>query len=183
MKHIIPIFISSFVVLGVCLMSYAQSNTSTDTYQQQAERSWTEAAELVQQGRYLEAIQFYQKGIESEKQSSTPRLLHLSEAFHEIGYRYQLVGQYDKAIVHYEQALELVSRLGNNYTYAIGVILNNIGCVYKAWGHYIKAIDYYEQALEIDRKLGNEAEVAIRLNNIAGVYRAVPTRRPQQVDK
>jgi tetratricopeptide (TPR) repeat protein len=158
--HVLIISIFS-LVLFTCPFAYAQSHKLSDEYLNKAQ-------ELGKQGKYLEAAKMFEKTVQSEKASPSPRMSYLAAELNDAGYYYSLVGQYDKARKNYEEALAIARKLGQEGS--VGIYLNNIGGVYYDWGQYDKAIEYYKEALAIDRRLGQEGGVAIHLGSIGMVY-------------
>ncbi|MCP4255183.1 MAG: CHAT domain-containing protein [Candidatus Scalindua sp.] len=160
--HTLIISIFPLVLFTGSLVS-AQSHQLADEYRNKAEA-------LEKQDKYLEAAKMYEKTVQAEKASSSPRMADLDTALGRAGYHYYTVGQYEKAIKYYEEALAIARKLGQEGS--VATALNNIGEVYRSWGQYEKAIKYFEEALAIARKLGQEGSVATALNNIGEVYRS-----------
>ena len=158
---VIAILVLTTLLLGAYTVSHAQSPQLADQY-------WRQAQAAQKNGRYLEAVQSYEKSAEAEQNSPNPRLGNLSNELNNAGFCYWQTGQYDKAIKYYEESLAITKKLGNEDQIAIR--LNNIGNVYDSWGQYDEAIKNYEEALAIAKKLGQEDRVALRLNNIGQVY-------------
>ncbi|MCP4264793.1 MAG: tetratricopeptide repeat protein, partial [Candidatus Brocadiaceae bacterium] len=149
------------LVLFTCSLVSAQSHQLADEY-------WNKAEALEKQGKYLEAAKMFEKSVNAEKASSSPKMLDFATALGRAGYNYHTVAQYDKAVKNYEEALAIFRNQGQEG--GVATLLNNIGTVYKSWGQYEKAIKYYEEALVIDKRLGREDIVAIDIFNIGMVY-------------
>ena len=88
------------LVLFTCPFAYAQSHKLSD-------ECWNKAEELQKQGKYLDAAEMYEKFVEAEKASPSPRMEGLAPALISTGYCYYLNGQYDKAIKNYKKALAI----------------------------------------------------------------------------
>ena len=150
------------LVLFTCPFAYAQSHKLSD-------ECWNKAEELQKQGKYPDAAEMYEKFVEAEKASPSPRVEGFAPALISTGYCYYLIGQYDKAIKNYKKALAIAEKLGRED--GISLCLNNIGMIYHSLGQYDKAIEHYEKFLDIARKHEQEVGISISLNNIGGVYK------------
>jgi tetratricopeptide (TPR) repeat protein len=109
------------LVLFTCPFAYAQSHKLSD-------ECWNKAEELQKQGKYLDAAEMYEKFVEAEKASPSPRMEGLAPALISTGYCYYLIGQYDRTLKYFKEAQAVAEKLGQEGD--ISTILNNIGNVY-----------------------------------------------------
>ncbi len=92
----------------------------------------------------------------------------LRNAFEDLGYCYDRLGNNDSAIHAFTSDLEISEKMGNDSTKSIAY--TNLG--HFAWrnGDFSNALDYFEQALEIREQYGMKEEIASSLNSIGSVY-------------
>jgi tetratricopeptide (TPR) repeat protein len=124
------------------------------------------------QGKYAEAIEFYEKALEISQKTLPANHPNLASSYNNIGTVYDNMGEYSKALSYYEKALEIKQKtLPANHP-DLATSYNNIGLVYKNMGEYSKALSYYEKALEIYQKTlpANHPDLATSYNNIGQVY-------------
>jgi tetratricopeptide (TPR) repeat protein len=125
------------------------------------------------QGKYEEAVEFYEKSIKIEQKIFSPNHPDLATSYSNIGLVYTNMGKYPQALSYYEKALEILQKtLPENHP-DLATSYNNIGGVYDNMGEYPKALSYYEKALEIYQKTlpANHADLATSYNNIGAVYK------------
>jgi tetratricopeptide (TPR) repeat protein len=124
------------------------------------------------QGKYTEAIEFYEKSFKAKQKILSPTDPNLIATYSSIGSVYCNMGEYSKALSYYEKALEIYQKtLPPNHP-DLATSYNNIGSVYDSMGEYSKALSYYEKALEIYQKTlpPNHPDLATSYNNIGLVY-------------
>jgi tetratricopeptide (TPR) repeat protein len=124
------------------------------------------------QGKYEEAVGFYEKSIKIKKKILPPTHPLLATSYNNIGGVYDNMGEYSKALSYYEKALEIRQKtLPANHP-DLAASCNNIGLVYYHMGEYSKALSYFEKALKIEQKTlpENHPSLATSYNNIGGVY-------------
>jgi tetratricopeptide (TPR) repeat protein len=124
------------------------------------------------QGKYTEAITYYEKSLEIRQKTLPANHLNLAGSYNNIGIVYNNMGEYSKALSSHETALEIRQKtLPANHP-DLATFYNNIGEVYRNMGEYSKTLSYYEKALEIDQKTlpANHPSLATSYNNIGGVY-------------
>jgi tetratricopeptide (TPR) repeat protein len=127
------------------------------------------------QGKYAEAIEFYEKSLEIEQKTLPANHPHLATSYNNIGGVYDHMGEYSKVLSYYEKALEIRQKtLPANHP-LLATSYNNIGSVYNNMGEYSKALPYYEKALEIFQKTlpANHPSLATSYNNIGLVYNSM----------
>ena len=124
------------------------------------------------QGKYLEAIAYYQKSIEIENLLLPPNHINFANSYNNIGVTYQKMGEYSKALSYYEKALEIKHKNLPSNDPDLAGSYNNIGLLYKKMGKNSEALSYYEKALEIKQKTlpSNHPSLAISYNNIGAIY-------------
>jgi tetratricopeptide (TPR) repeat protein len=124
------------------------------------------------QGKYTEAIAYYEKSLKIQQKTLPANHPHLASSYSNIGAVYKNIGEYSKALSYYEKALEIYQKTlpANHPDFAQSY--NNIGSVYSIMGEYSKALSYYEKALEIWQKTlpVNHPLLATSYNNIGSVY-------------
>jgi tetratricopeptide (TPR) repeat protein len=124
------------------------------------------------QGKYTEAITYYQKLLEIRQKTLPANHPSLATSYNNIGMVYNKMGEYSKALSYYEKSLEIKQKtLPANHPH-LATSYNNIGSVYYNMGEYSKALSYYEKALEIYQKTlpANHPHLATSYNNIGSVY-------------
>jgi tetratricopeptide (TPR) repeat protein len=127
------------------------------------------------QGKYEEAVGFYEKSIKINQKILPPTHSDLAASYNNIGWVYDTMGEYSKALSYYEKALEIFQKtLPTNHP-NLATSCNNIGMVYNNMGEYSKALLCNEKALEIRQKTlpANHPDFAQSYNNIGGVYKSV----------
>lgn len=99
-----------------------------------ADNMFDEAYELMNQEKYLDAIELYEKALEINENNAS--------AWINLGLCYRHINDFDKAIQHYNKALQI------DPEYALAY--NNMGWVYHLRGDEEKAAECYKKALKID---------------------------------
>ena len=112
-----------------------------------------EGAELVKQGKMEEALEAFQKAVESDSNDAVARL--------NLAYTYDRQGQTEEAIAAYQEAIQLDPR--NLLAY------NNLGVLYDKQGQYDEAIGEFQRALEIDPTDANALKNLENAENSKGV--------------
>ena len=177
-------FISSVLVLGVCLTSltvpvmvqpsWGQSQNSVLV---EIMRLRLKARQQEKQGQAREAIETWQQVLALARQVKDKQLEAL--ALNDIGFNYQKISQPQEALKYYNQALPIRLSVGDRSGEAN--TLNNIGAVYNSISQPQEALKYYNQALPITRSVGDRAGEASTLNNIGVVYDSIS--QPQEALK
>jgi tetratricopeptide (TPR) repeat protein len=124
------------------------------------------------QGKYSEAIEFYEKVLEIRQRTLSADHPDLANSYNNIGLVYDNIGEYSKAVSYYEKALEIKEKtLSPNHS-DLASSYNNMGLAYKNMGEYSKALSYYEKDFEISQKNlpANHPELAISYNNMGNLY-------------
>ncbi|CAF1997137.1 unnamed protein product [Rotaria magnacalcarata] len=106
----------------------------------------------VDQGKYPEAIKFYEKALEIDRKTLPEDDASLASTYNNIALAYDNMGEYLKALEFYEKANKIYElSLPPNHP-DLATSYNNIGLVYDNMGEYSKALEYYEKDLEITKK-------------------------------
>ncbi|CAF1586542.1 unnamed protein product, partial [Rotaria magnacalcarata] len=124
------------------------------------------------QGKYPEAVKFYEKSLEIHRKTLPEDDASLASTYSNIGAVYYKMREYSKALEYYEKSLKIreISLPPTHPDSAISY--NNIGLVYSMMGEYSTALEFYEKSLEI-REISlppNHPDLAISYNNIGLVY-------------
>ena len=177
-------FISSILVLGVCLTpltvpvmvqpSWGQSQNSPI---EEINRLVQQATQQEKQGQLLQAIETLQQLLALVRQFK----VRVSEykLLNSIGFNYYRISEPQEALKYYNQALPISREVGDRAGEA--ATLNNIGRVYDSISQPQEALKYYNQALPISREVGDRAGEAPILNNIGAVYDSIS--QPQEALK
>ncbi|CAF2040865.1 unnamed protein product [Rotaria magnacalcarata] len=127
------------------------------------------------QGKYQEAIKFYEKSLKVNEQILSPNDPDLASMYNNIGGVYNDMGKYSKALEYYEKANKIFEiSLPPTHPW-LASSYNNIGLVYNSMGEYSKALEYYEKSLEI-REISlppTHPDWATSYNNIGLVYNSM----------
>jgi tetratricopeptide (TPR) repeat protein len=105
------------------------------------------------QGKYSDAIGFYEKVLEIKQKILPENHPDLAGSYNNIGNVYRNMAEYSKALSYYGQALEIAQKTLSANDPRLATSYNNIGTVYDNMEKYSKALSYYEKALEIKQKL------------------------------
>ncbi|CAF1531680.1 unnamed protein product [Adineta steineri] len=104
------------------------------------------------QGKYQEALTFYEQSRAVYQKTLSPNHLDLANPYNSIGNVHYSMGNYPKALSYYEKALEIKQQsLPPNHP-DLASSYNNIGVVHDNMGNYPKALLAHEKALEIQQQ-------------------------------
>ncbi|MEG5231490.1 CHAT domain-containing tetratricopeptide repeat protein [Microcoleus sp. B3-D3] len=177
-------FISSVLVLGVCLtpltvplMVQPSWGQSQNAQVQEVERLIQQGMKQQQQGQPLQAIETWQQILAIARQFKIRKFEAV--ALNGIGFNYGRIGQPQEALKYLNQALPFMREVGERFGEA--ATLNNIGLVYKSIGQLQEALKYYNQALAIMREVGERSGESVTLTNLGGVYNSIG--QPQEALK
>ncbi|WP_199245562.1 tetratricopeptide repeat protein [[Phormidium] sp. ETS-05] len=129
----------------------------------------TQAAQLVQNRQYREAITIYLQLIEQRRSLGVSQ--EIADTTDKIANLYAKLEEYSKAIEFYHQSLAIYRKIEDKAN--IGSTLNTIGALNFLQGNYQDALTALQEALTLRRELGDSAGVARTLNNIGAVYRSL----------
>jgi tetratricopeptide (TPR) repeat protein len=101
------------------------------------------------QGKYQEAVAFFEKSLEIKEKSLPTNHPDLAESYNNIGMVYNHMGEYSKALQFYEKSIQIrkISLPPNHPDLAESY--NNIGLVCHNMGDYSKALKLYEKSIKI----------------------------------
>jgi len=111
-------------------------------------RGWIKS----EQGKYPEAIMFYEKSIQIKEIILSPTHSNLTNSYNNIASVYGNMGENSKALSYHEKALEIYQKTLPTNHLCFAACYQNMGLVYSDTGKYAKALSYYEKALEIFKK-------------------------------
>ncbi|CAF3615250.1 unnamed protein product [Adineta steineri] len=145
--------------LGLVLVKMSQFDKAEDIYHVLLEQRTDEKNKapifhqlgLIKsnQGKYQEALTFYEKSLTIRQTTLPPNHPDLAESYNGIGYSHDRMGNYPKALSSHEKALEIQQQsLPPNHPDLAGSYYN-IGNVYGRMGNHSKALSFHEKALEI----------------------------------
>ncbi|CAF1194029.1 unnamed protein product [Rotaria magnacalcarata] len=128
-----------------------------------------------QQGKYQEAVKFYEKALEIDRKTLPEDDASLAPTYSNIGEVYKNMGENSKALEYYEKSTKIFEiSLPPNHP-DLATSYNNIGSVYNNMGEYSKALEYYEKSLKI-REISlppTHPNLATSYNNIGLVYKSM----------
>ncbi len=173
------IAVGASILLGVPAVAAPSAMQSSQGVSQQsggnaaaaAERAFTEARELYQQGtaeslkgaiaKLEEALKLYREVGNNERQATS--LFALDRVYSDLG-------ENQKALDYYTESVSLSRAVGDRLGEAM--TLNRIGNVYSTLGENQKALEYYTQSLPLFRAVGDRRGEATTLNNIGRIRTA-----------
>jgi CHAT domain-containing protein/predicted negative regulator of RcsB-dependent stress response len=177
-------FISSVLILGVCLtpltvpvMVQPSLGQSQNSEVEEIKRLIQQARQQEKQGELLQAIETWQQVLALARQVKDTKLEAL--ALNDIGFNYHRISQPQEALKYYNQALLIRRSVGDRAGEA--ATLNNIGRAYDSISEPQEALKYYNQALPILQSVGSRSGEATTLNNIGLVYNNIS--QPQEALK
>jgi CHAT domain-containing protein len=177
-------FISSVLVLGVCLtpltvpmMVQPSWGQSQDSHIQKIRQLIQQAKQQERQGQRQQAIETWQQIIVIVRQFKSREIEVL--AVNQIGFNYQSISKLQEALKYYNQALPIWREVGDRQGEA--TTLNNIGAVYDSISQPPEALKYYNQALSIRREVGDRRGEAATLSSIGFAYNNIS--QPQKALK
>jgi tetratricopeptide (TPR) repeat protein len=171
--------------LGVLLIKLGQFNKAEQVYDVLLEKSTKkdEKAHLRhmfgmiknEQGKYQEAVEFYEKSIKYNKKILSPTHLDLAASYSGMGFAYRNMKDYPRALSYYEDALEIYKINFSPNHANLATCYNNIGFVYEGMEKYSKALLCYQKALEIYENTlpSNHPNLAASNNNIGGMHESL----------
>jgi tetratricopeptide (TPR) repeat protein len=124
---------------------------------------------LKEQGKYDDALKYFQRSLESAERSSNDRTLWI--ALNNIGVVLRKQGRTADARPYYEKALSLKEKLLGAAHPEVANTLSNLGNLSLDDGQYEEAVSLFKRALEIkERALGaTHPSLAIELHNIGHI--------------
>ena len=131
--------------------------------------------QLIEQGKYQEAIPIAERAVEVAKRTRDPERLETADALNDLGFIFQKIGNYAKAEPLYQEALRIRQKVLGPEHPDTASNLNDLASLYQDMGEYTKAEPLYQEAIRIRQKvLGPEhSDTAESLNNLASLYWAM----------
>ncbi|CAF3626311.1 unnamed protein product [Rotaria sp. Silwood1] len=128
-------------------------------------------AVLKSEGKYGEALDFYQRALIIREKYYPTGHLDTSASINNIGRVFEAQGKYDEALDFYQRALIIQEKYYPNGHPDIAYSLNNIGNVLSNQGKYKEALDFHRRAQVIQEKYfpPDHSHIATSLYNIGGV--------------
>ncbi|CAF1405316.1 unnamed protein product [Adineta steineri] len=120
------------------------------------------------QGKYEEALTFYEKSLTIRQKILVPNDPELAKSYNNIGAVHDDMGNYPKALLSHEKALEIRQQsLPPNHP-DLAMSFGNIGVAHDNMGNYPKALSSHEKALEIRQQSlpPNHPDLASSYGNI-----------------
>ncbi|CAF1230932.1 unnamed protein product [Adineta steineri] len=171
--------------LGVVLWKMGQFEKAEDIYQVLLDQRTDDKDQAYiygqlglikdDQGKYGEALTFYEKSLAIYQKTLPPNHPDLASSYGNIGSVHYNMGSYPKALLFHEKALEIrqQSLTSNHPNLAKSYI--SVGLVHDNMGNYSKALSNYEKALEMQQQSlpSNHPDLAMTYNNIGTVHHAM----------
>jgi len=168
--------------LGLLLLKMGQSDRAQQIYEMLLDQTTDDCEKASiynqigstkhNQGKYQEAIIFYEKSLEIDQKTLPPNHPDLAYSYGEIGNVYSSMGEYAKALSSHEKALKIrQNSLPPNHP-DLASSYNNIGEVYRNIEEYSKALSFYEKSFEIKQQSlpPNHPSLGSSYNNLGNVY-------------
>jgi len=164
-----PTFV--LLVLGLWMLACAASSTEDDDPNALNQR----VRQLIEQGKYQEAIPIAERAVEMAKRVRGPEHSETADALNNLGSLFKKIRDYAKAEPLYREALQIRQKVLGSEHLDTATSLNNLGLLYKDLGEYAKAEPLLQEALRIYQQvLGKEhPSTAISLDNLASLYRVM----------
>ncbi|CAF1496042.1 unnamed protein product [Adineta steineri] len=125
------------------------------------------------QGKYEEALTFYEKSLAIYQKTLSPNDPQLAVSYNNIGNVHQIMRNYPKALSSHDKTLEIDQQsLPPNHPH-LAICYNNIGLVHDNMGNYPRALLSHEKALEIWQQSlpPNHPDLASSYGNIGNMHR------------
>ena len=159
----------------LCLLFVGPSHAQAD----EATVLETNVLELMDQGKFAEAIPLAERCVELRKKSlerhdPNIRPIHPADyatSINNLAYLYQALGQYEKALPLYQRSLEIYERVLGPEAPGTATGINNLAILYENMSQFDKALPLLQRALAINEKIDPEdAATANSLNSLAMLY-------------
>jgi tetratricopeptide (TPR) repeat protein len=168
--------------LGQVLLMMGHSDKAQQVYDMLLEQSTNKSGNAsiyhqlglakYDQGKYGEAIEYYEKSLAIKQKRLSPNHPYLAVSYNNIGNVYGTLGNHPKALWFHEKALEIQQQFFPPNHPDLAKYYNNIGLVYGLMSKHLKALWFHEKALEIRQQSlpPNHPDLASSYNNVGGVY-------------
>ena len=137
----------------------------------EAARLNQQVLQLLQEGKYNEAIPLAEKAL-ATRQKILVEHPHVVESLNNLAELYKNQGRYPEAEPLYKQSLQMIKRLLGKQHPNVANSLNNLAGLYINQERYSEAEPLYQQSLRIYKQnFGNEHPLVVNsLNNLAVLY-------------
>jgi len=122
------------------------------------------AATYLSQGRYIKAIELYQKALQLFSSVDNARSKDFGNIQTNLSSVYAEMGQYDKALSHQQQALAIYEKADDKS--GIASSYHNIGYIKSEQLDYPAAVDAFNKAIMLRKKIHDRFGVAETRNNL-----------------
>ncbi|CAF1014512.1 unnamed protein product [Adineta steineri] len=124
------------------------------------------------QGKYEEALTFYEKTLAIDRKTRSPNHPNLAICYSNIGLVHNSMGNYPKALSFHEKALEIRQQSFPSNHLDLAFTYGHIGSVHSDMGNYPKSLLYLEKVLEIQQQSlpPTHPHLAISQNNIGNAH-------------
>ncbi|CAF4002285.1 unnamed protein product [Adineta steineri] len=124
------------------------------------------------QGKYEEALSYFEKTLEIRQQSLPLNFTDLADSYDDLGSVHDDMGNYPTALSSHEKALEIRQQTLPPNHLDLASSYNNISNVHNNMGNYPKALSFQKKALEISKKTlpPNHPDLALIYGNIGEVH-------------
>lgn len=126
-----------------------------------------EGNRLFQQGRYGEALSYYQRALDLDRRTGNPR--DLADTLGNLANVYASIGNEEEALRCYREVLGIHRKLGTRPV--IGITLVNIGNLHADRHEAERAKAYYLEAIDLLEASGDVRGLAMAYGNLALVIR------------
>lgn len=154
-----------YIIFCIPLVIYAQTNESLiNDYLAKAQTAYSSSD-------YDNAIAYYQKLLELQKEKNTENSTEVADTYSWIGYIYYLKSDFDNALMNYEKALKIrEKRLGKDNK-DVAFLYSTIGACFYNMGNFDNSYFYLNTALSIYETIdSSDLEIAKILINIGGIF-------------
>jgi CHAT domain-containing protein len=148
--------------------------TDTDRALHEARKRFDEALDLEDEGKYKEALQLYERALETRERLLGPEHRDVAASIDSVAGVYTRRGEYVQAEPLHKRALAIREKaLGKDHP-EIAKGLTNLGTLYYYQGKYQEAEPLYKRALDINEKALDKYHptIATSLLNLAALYTA-----------
>ena len=123
-------------------------------------------------GKYREAITYYVKSIEFEKQQTPQNYQTMADLLNDIGWAYDSMDNYAKAVECYEKTLRIRKEIFPTKYPDLASTYNRIGVAYYHLGEHSMSLSYHEKTLVLRKQYlpSTHPDLAASYDNIGLVY-------------
>ncbi|CAF5078482.1 unnamed protein product [Rotaria sp. Silwood1] len=171
--------------LGVLLIKLGQFNNAQEVYDTLLNQTTTYQEKAViyhrlgviknNQGEYTDAMAYYQRSIEINKDVLSSMDANLARSYSNMGLVYDNIGDYSNALSYHQKALEIEQKTLPLTHPSLATSYNNIGLLYGNMGNFANALLSHQKALDIRHKIlpSYHPDLATSYNSIGLVYNSI----------